>query len=681
MEKDKRLILLLVTILTIFATSIYFISDKKEFSKENITDITRIKNDILESKIEEYDEKKLINTKTEVLHILDTNIDDITLAECNFILGNIYMQNNNSINAIESFNKSISYFDKINEIQVKTKTYFELSRAYLNESQFTKSEEAFNDLKEISIKENKKEEIVKYSVLRAYDMSLYPQDENKVVKILEDTLNLAKEIDYYEIEDVYFALGRAYWRENKLVESIHAKLEALSIARGKNDESKMANISIDISVDYLYFGNYDEAVTCLYRVLSYKLKDESESAMIKSYALLNLTECYIKLKDYDRAKKNIEILERNIENIEDKSDKKYLITISYINKADLQTELGNPLESIKLLDWAKYRYEKRNNFNFYNFDMKLYEEYGDAYYKLKGYENALKYHKKSEKLALQRNLFYSEAIYNEKIYLDYKGMGDYENTILYLERNTQLKTKLLNDKNRQYSQYLINEFESDKNLEKISLLEESRNKMLIVFIVLGITIIIISLFLYFIYNQNKEINRLNKLFKNLSVTDALTEVHNRRALDEFLAGNWALYKKTEMPISFMMIDLDFYKLYNDNYGHPKGDKVLTKVAREIKNSCRNVDFIARYGGEEFIVIMLNTYKIEAIDIAERIRKNIYNLNIVHEYSKISDRLTISMGITTANIGTDKNYDEYIQKADKALYEAKAKGKNTYVYLN
>lgn len=443
----------------------------------------------------------------------------------------------------------------------------------------------------------------------------------------------------------------------------------------------MANISIDIGVNYLYSGNYDEAETYLSHVLSYKLKDESKWPIIKSYALLNLIECYIKLEDYDSAKESIEILDNNIKNIEDGMNKEDFITIAYINKADLQTELGNPLESIKLLNLANSRYKKRNNFNFYYFDARLCEEYGDAYYKLNNYEKALENHKKGEKLVIERDLSYLEQIYNEKIYLDYKGMGDYDNTILYLEKNLELKTELSKDKNRQYSQYLINEFESEKNLEKISLLEESRNKMLLLFAVLSSAIIIISIFLYFIYNQNKEINRLNKLFKKLSVTDAVTKVQNRRALDEFLAGNWDLYKKTKMPISFMMIDLDFFKLYNDNYGHLKGDKVLEMVAMGIKNSCRNVDFVARYGGEEFIVIMLNTDKNDSINLAERIRKNIYDINITHEYSKISDRITLSMGITTAYIGTNKNYDEYIQKADKALYEAKAKGKNTYVYLH
>lgn len=173
---------------------------------------------------------------------------------------------------------------------------------------------------------------------------------------------------------------------------------------------------------------------------------------------------------------------------------------------------------------------------------------------------------------------------------------------------------------------------------------------------------------------------MNKLFKNLSVTDPLTNTANRRALDEFLAGNWALYKETRMPISFMMIDMDFFKLYNDNYGHLKGDEVLKLVASSINVSCENGDFVARYGGEEFIVIMLNTDKKEATKNANNIMQNIYHLNIKHEFSPVSDRLTLSMGITTAHRGTTKDYEYYIKKADEALYKAKQYGRNEYIFI-
>lgn len=165
------------------------------------------------------------------------------------------------------------------------------------------------------------------------------------------------------------------------------------------------------------------------------------------------------------------------------------------------------------------------------------------------------------------------------------------------------------------------------------------------------------------------------------MTDGLTGIPNRRALDEYLAGNWALYKETKMPISFAMIDMDFFKKYNDNYGHPEGDKSLELVSKEIKKSCKSTDFVARYGGEEFVVIMLNTDKREAMDSADKIKNNIKNLNIKHEFSDVSDRITITIGISTAYIGSARDYGDYINKADRALYEAKKAGRNRCLYID
>ncbi len=495
----------------------------------------------------------------------------------------------------------------------------------------------------------------------------------------------------------------------------------------KNLEEKIALISTDLGIDYLYSGNYEEALVYLSRVLSYSLEDEYEDARIKSYSLMNICEAYIKLEEFDKAKDSFKKLEEEILKQKKGVYKEDCITYTYGNKADLQTQLGNVNEAIKLLDTAKKRYEKSDKFSFYDFDVKLLEEYGDAYYELgnyslalneaiklldtakKRYEKsdkfsfydfdvklleeygdayyelgnyslALKYHKESEDIVKTRGLTYLEEDYNNKIYLDYKGLGDYENTIKYLEKNNELKSNLFNDKDKEYSQYIYNQFQNKRNLEKISELEQIGKRDKIFFTILGVGGIIISFFSFNIYKRNKEINRLNKLFKNLSVTDPLTNMANRRALDEFLAGNWALYKETKMPISFMMIDIDFFKLYNDNYGHLKGDEVLMLVASSINASCEKGDFVARYGGEEFIVIMLNKDKKEAIKNANNIIQNIYHLNIKHEFSSVSDRLTLSMGITTAHIGTTKDYEDYIKKADEALYEAKQYGRNKYIFI-
>lgn len=676
----KKFSLLFILMLIVLGISTSVINNKKEDYNANNTQLNDILNNILYFNMDKYDYKQLEDIKIKVLDILEDETRRTTILECNFILGNICMQSTNNLEAINYFNKAIIYFDDKTNAEIKMNAYFQLSRAYLNELKFIKSKDLFSKIYEIAMKNNKKEEFIKYSLLRAIDISNYEEGKSKAVDILEYTLELAKEIHYKEIEDVYFDLGKAYWCEGRIVESINSKLEALSIARSKNIKSKIAIISTDIGIHYLNSGNYEEAVTYLSRILSYKIEDESKLPIIKSYALTNLIECYIKLEDYDNVKENIKLLEENIENISIENNKDDFISILYINKADLQTELSNPLAAINILNRCKSIYDKKGNINFPNIDVKLYEEYGDAYYKLGNFKSALEYHKKCEKLALERELYYLEELYNEKIYLDYKAMYDHENTILYLEKNIKLKNKMSKDESKQYSQYLINKFESEVNLRKIDSLRKSRDKILSLLIVIVFGTIIITIFLYYIHNKNKEIQRLNKLFKDLSVTDSLTKVYNRRALDEFLCENWSLYKKTNMPISFIMIDLDFFKSYNDNYGHIKGDKVLEQLSFILKQSCRKTDFLARYGGEEFIIIMINTDKKDAINLANRIKDNIYNANIIHEYSEVSDRVTVSMGITTAYIGTNKNYSEYIQIADDALYEAKSKGKNTYVYL-
>ena len=141
---------------------------------------------------------------------------------------------------------------------------------------------------------------MKYGVKRGYDIYCIPDGSNESVKILTEALELAKEINYEEIEEVYFNLGRAYWSDDKFIESINAKLEALNIVDSKNLEEKIALISTDLGIDYLYSGNYEEALVYLSRVLSYSLEDEYEDARIKSYSLMNICEAYIKLEEFDR---------------------------------------------------------------------------------------------------------------------------------------------------------------------------------------------------------------------------------------------------------------------------------------------------------------------------------------------------------------------------------------------
>ncbi|MEG0856195.1 MAG: tetratricopeptide repeat-containing diguanylate cyclase [Terrisporobacter sp.] len=681
MKRYTKLIITIGVILFIaMGATFYIVNKDNNITQDKIDYLDKVVTYVLKDEIENFDQDKIDLIKHKVEQISKKSKDKAKLSQVHFVLGNIYAVEKENKKAIIELNKSVDNFDKLSNTEIKVKTYYELSKMYLYEEEYSKSEAIYKKVKALSQKDDKRELIIKYNLDRAHDLYYVEDSKKKTIELLEEALKIAEEIDYDNIEDIYFELGRAYWSDDRSIEGVNTKLEALSISQSKNLKVKISKISIDIGIDYLYSQNYNEAIVYLSRVLYYNLDDKIEDAEIKAYALINLCDAYTKVGQYDDAKDSFKLLEKNIKKLNNSSIKEDFKTCMYVAKADLETKLENPKQALIYLDLAKSRYKKSTDFNFYDLDERLIQGYGDAYYKLGDYKKALAYHKDGEALVKKRKISYLEEDYNQKLYLDYKALEDNKNTIKYLEKNNELKTIQSNDIDRQYSHYLISKFENEKKVDEISKLQKYKETMRLILIILCLVTGIIMVFTYTIYKKNKEINRLNKLFKSLSITDSLTKIQNRRALDEYLAGNLALYKETQMPISFMMIDIDFFKKYNDNYGHPEGDKVLEKVASSIKKSSRNSDFVARYGGEEFIVIMLNTDEKEGINLVNRIIKNIYNLNIEHKYSEVSDRISLSIGLTTSYIGNHNDCDDYIKKADNALYEAKQSGRNKYVYL-
>ncbi|MBI9011486.1 MAG: diguanylate cyclase [Clostridiales bacterium] len=162
----------------------------------------------------------------------------------------------------------------------------------------------------------------------------------------------------------------------------------------------------------------------------------------------------------------------------------------------------------------------------------------------------------------------------------------------------------------------------------------------------------------------------------LSNLDALTGLYNRRKLDEFLNISWQEAIHFQEPIALLMIDIDYFKVYNDTYGHPAGDECLKRVAQTIKKMFRKQDdFVARYGGEEFLVILKNADDVMAESLGNRVRNAVEQLNIVNSSSDISDYITISIGIAILKNHEEKELIEFVKSSDRALYEAKAKGRN------
>jgi len=164
-------------------------------------------------------------------------------------------------------------------------------------------------------------------------------------------------------------------------------------------------------------------------------------------------------------------------------------------------------------------------------------------------------------------------------------------------------------------------------------------------------------------------------------TDSLTSIRNRRFIDEFFPSMVKEHYKKKIPLSVIMIDVDFFKLYNDHYGHQQGDEALIKISKAIHSALRErTDFVCRYGGEEIFVILTNTNLSGAEMVTKRIQASVNALAIKHEYSVCAPVATVSQGLYSA-VPQNMNYAKtFIMRADQGLYKAKNSGRNQYIAI-
>ena len=177
-------------------------------------------------------------------------------------------------------------------------------------------------------------------------------------------------------------------------------------------------------------------------------------------------------------------------------------------------------------------------------------------------------------------------------------------------------------------------------------------------------------------DRTAELQIANELLKELSRVDGLTGIANRRRLDEELDREWKRMSREKRPLSVVLCDIDHFKLYNDTYGHQRGDDCLIKVATAITDSVnRPGDLTARYGGEEFCLVLPETSGLGAMKIAELVRKNVADLNLEHTSSPLTDMVTLSLGVATLIPDMGSQPSVLLKAADRALYQAKGNGRN------
>lgn len=215
----------------------------------------------------------------------------------------------------------------------------------------------------------------------------------------------------------------------------------------------------------------------------------------------------------------------------------------------------------------------------------------------------------------------------------------------------------------------------------------------IALLIITLAMILLAFLLYFpisksIKNSEKrlidlalDLDRVNKELHQASITDGLTQLYNRRYFDQIFANEIKRATREKLPVTYMMLDIDHFKKYNDHYGHPAGDAVIQKVAKHLRNYFKRPgDLIFRLGGEEFGVFLHSSQLDSVTALAQQLIADMQKLQMVHETSLTQNYVTLSMGMVHFTQGTHLSAEEIYQLADEQLYKAKESGRDRVVWL-
>lgn len=547
--------------------------------------------------------------------------------------------------AYEHWQKALSYAKIVDDSLYIAKIYSYLAIYYYFKKNRPQEEYYFKEAEHI-FKDNQQYGELATHYINILWFKRYETDTREVIEYMDKALYYVQLSDSKKNARVYLHLGYIHKTIfNDFIQAIEHLIKSIELSR-ENGFVEMESMTMNVLADgYSKIDKFNETVN-IYTSIMQNDKYKSITANLKAAVLCSLISCYLKMHDTENAEKFLLELERILPEVQVNIWERYYAVMLGL-KAELYCIQGDHLNSALelVLESEQIYIKNKSNFIMDEFDIITANRIGDIYFGLRDFSQAIHYYNVMNELIPRDNLYYKKTV-SEHLAKTYEAMGDDEAALLhYKECNRYLR---------------------ELRKKKIELRYETLHKH------------------FMKDSKEKEIGKLNALNSSLEEDtniDGLTGLYNRNYLNEYIESRQS-DTNLDTNISLLMVDIDSFKAYNDNYGHDKGDEVLRRVAAMLKNSCIGwTEKVVRYGGEEFLIILEQSSRSDVIEFANAILHNMESENIEHNFSGVEPFLTVSIGIATCISGAHCNILKVIEAADQALFYSKRNGKNMLTHVD
>lgn len=493
------------------------------------------------------------------------------------------------------------------------------------------------------------------------DYSLSYNTDTEVISLLEEYLSDTDQLNLHTWAWIKNYIAMLEYNNEKYAKSIRHFYDV---------ETALSNIELtpELETELLYtkeyianihfaFKEYEKAAV-LYEELIYN--DFSSDTYDGYLSCINLATCYLETSNTQKAKEVMIFLESKLPQIPEH--------LHHEIKASIHDTLANAAlkekhyaQADSYLKLSEEYYHSSSDIGILGGQYFIQLTRGKYFVAMEQYDKALML--LTEMLTNQDVLYYG---FEEDIYsllkTVYKNTGNDEKLYEVYEKLLTLNQEFETTIQREYLEF-SSYYKENNRLKAYNKVLSRRSS-----IAVSSTIIVSALLvIFFIFL---------KILTKKNATDQLTGVYNRKKLNRLIK----YYNRFGTPDNFavIMMDIDYFKKYNDSYGHPEGDKVLKKVSKILSSCIREKDILIRYGGEEFLLLTTQVTRDTSLSICERIKNQINLAKLPHQASEISDHITLSMGLCHQDKSKTLTFEALVEEADQCLYQAKKNGRNQFI---